>query len=145
MWFTSRTQVLNLIGKISYNSVMTFKKAQNILQKMSYKPECRSLPYWVTIHDYSPFVIIRVRLPRPDSGNPFSAAIQPLIGTSQVFWKIFEGWTEQEFLLDLYKLVVHTETHEVSEWLRVEGKPVVDPHPELSPHRTVGSVASAPD
>jgi len=44
----------------------------------------------------------------------------------------FSRLDEQAFLLEVRTLCKRLEFHEVDEWLQLDGKPVVDPHPELT-------------
>lgn len=97
-------------------------QVQDILDRLSYKPntvlELRTSPEGLRL-------ALRAFLPKVDSPDQKTSICSQI-----VLQGLRRRWLEHEVLSLVQELVRRHEEHEIQEWLRLDGVPLVDPHPE---------------
>ena len=100
----------------------------DLLNRLTYKPECKGI--WLNILEISDHYVIKLELSVKcsDSGEPIRTHY------SQEYTKeVYEALTEKELLAEIRRIIILTETHEVDEWLKLDGIKIFDPHSTPSP------------
>lgn len=119
----------------------TFQKYKEWLNRLSYKPGWkltleRPIPFcqYMTLYiQYNqPNVPETFRMKNFVGPIPLVSPFQSFITISfesEAFYLSFE-----KFVLFIKREVINCETHEINEWLRIDGKFVTNPHPEMGKH-----------
>lgn len=104
---------------------MTFEEAQLVVQRLTYRPGWRIEFYQVL----GGAAVLRVGTDEPNSEAPTSD-LTPVVYTSAMQAGRLAEVDEQELLSWIYKVFHERVVHELNEWLRCDGRPLVEPHPE---------------
>jgi hypothetical protein len=105
---------------------VTLNELKALVSKFTYKPNST-----FRVKSYAPddFNIIEVSILCADVNNPTK---QNFVTNQSAFYEneIF-NWTTELVIYKIINAIQSIEDHESREWLRLDGKFVRDPHPEL--------------
>ena len=104
---------------------MTHDEAAAIVKRLTYRPGWTIEFY----QDPSGASVLRVGTAEPDSERPNAPPI-PVVYTDALEAKKLGVLTEGAFLRWIYEVVEKRVVHELREWLRLDGQPLIEPHPE---------------
>jgi hypothetical protein len=111
---------------------MNVSEAIAIVSRLTYKPGW-SLQAYPEPHTGG--LILRFGKDEPDSEKG-GDAVRPLMYTTQIPKQRLDDFSRDLFLRTVFATVTARELHEVEEWLRLDGEPLFEPHPETG-HRGV--------
>jgi hypothetical protein len=112
------------------------ERLRAIVSRVTYKPRWR-LGVWDQSPPYHQHAVLYVTYFAPNALCPENEV--PLMLLEAFSLERLETLPDEYILREIYRLVRRAELHELDEWLKVDGKCVTDPHPEikfrgLSPH-----------
>ncbi len=106
---------------------MTLDEVYTLFEKrLSYKPNTM---FSVSLGICRDCLEVRGAQRVPDADNPVKIASQYFLWTCDL--EFLHRMNEADFIGMLRRQIVDFEMHEINEFLRIDGKFVVDPHPEL--------------
>lgn len=104
---------------------MTFDELCAVAKKLTYRPG-----WWFELYvDPSDALVFRCGTWEPDSENPAGQSV-PVTFTEARTRQEWEHWEEAQFLWWVREVLKKRVLHELDEWLRLDGRPLVEPHPE---------------
>lgn len=111
---------------------MGIDEAIALVARLTYKPGWRLRAY---PEPHTGGLILLTGLDEPDSEKP--GAVRPLDYTAPLKADELRGLDEKHFLQFVFDTIAKRELHEVEEWLRLDGRPLYEPHPVVLGHRGV--------
>lgn len=111
---------------------MTYDEAKALVAQVTYRPgwsvECYIAPH-------SDAFVLRVGIVEPNSEKPGENL--PVVLTDTLEAQQLHRMERLAFLGWVYEVFKQRVIHELNEWLRVEGAPLIEPHPEKGWNRGV--------
>lgn len=115
---------------------MTLDELKHLISKVTYKPKCRltlepMLAYMLQDNSVATggmqMLVAHVWVEDVERSGRFNYITQ----TSVFHLNELPEWTVELFLYKVHNLFLSAEEHEVKEWLKLDGKYIEDPHPEV--------------
>lgn len=109
---------------------MTPEQAKDLIGRITYKP------HW-QIHanirpDYDMRLHIRVKFESIDSGGKYQPSGKLFVENRFIFSALeLAHMDEKYFVSHFYDCIAGMEDHEQSEWFKLDGKHLYEPHPEM--------------
>lgn len=97
----------------------------DILARITYKPGFKMT---LEIHDWNSGCVELKISHKTISVSKSEPAL--IYHTEKIVINELSQMTEKEFIALVYNAVTHLERHEQDEWFKVDGRPLVEPHPE---------------
>jgi hypothetical protein len=103
---------------------MTFREIEEFISRITYKPDIRLKVHKILNYDEIAVTLYRDVIDVMEMNRPLTL-------TSNILFK--ESTVNAERLLGIVvELIKTSELHEVNEWLKLDGKYINDPHPEIT-------------
>jgi len=105
---------------------VTLDEMRALAAKITYRPG-----WWFELYvDPSDAIVFRCGTWEPDSEAASSAPPLPVTFTEARTRFEWMYWDERQFLWWIREVLMKRVLHELDEWLRLDGRPLVEPHPE---------------
>mgnify|MGYP001588982197 CR=1 FL=1 len=105
---------------------MTPEEATALVKRLTYRPGWKIQCY---VEEGSEVFVLRCGTEEPDSEG---RTIEPLavVLTDSISLKALAFYDEAQFLRWAHSVFRRRVLHELDEWLRLDGTPLIEPHPE---------------
>ena len=119
---------------------MDIETAQAIVAKLTYKPgwELECYPQG----EPAGGVVLRFGKSELDSEINDGKTTKPLMLATTLASAVLNQMSESGLLQFIFDTVVQRELHEIEEWLRYDGNPLKEPHPNLGKRGVLGNGTS---
>jgi hypothetical protein len=110
---------------------MTHDEAAKVIARMTYRPGWKFEWYVADprAFDIDRVSVFRVGTREPDSESKAGELVDVMYAHTFSF-RDLSAMDEQWFLREVRAVIEKRVLHELDEWLRIDGKPLVEPHPE---------------
>lgn len=106
---------------------VTYKRLEDIVRRITYKPNWTLRLRWDSSHAYYVTFYLLMEVPDLRTGKPLPLSFCETAAID-FFAEAHEDWIIRMWI---YPFILRAEEHEMREWFKLDGKHVVDPHPEL--------------